>query len=317
MDNIFERLDLQLFAEGDGGDGGADAGVNSQEAAVPAPRRARRDNPMAGIRFGWNPEDASQAAADTTGMNAQPTEDDWEKQIGKGGKHEKDFNQSVQKILQPRLKKLQGKVDSYDPIMQLLGQRYNIASGEDGIDTEALLNALEEDRKYYEDRAYREGVTPETLMMQEKLQRQQRMIDARKQSEEQEARMRNEYINLSRQAEVLRQTIPDFDLDYEINNPAFMRMVRTGVPVKDAYFAVHHEEIMAAQRNAQMQAANTAVMQARQMTANAIAAGQMRPTENGVGGAAPAMHITDPKALTKDMRAELRRRVERGEKISW
>lgn len=317
MDNIFERLNLQLFAEGDGGDGGADAGVNSQEAAVPAPRRARRENPMADIRFGYAPGEASQAAADNTGMGTQPAEEDWEKQIGKGGKHEKDFNASVQKILQPRLKKLQGKVDSYDPIMQLLGQRYNIAAGEDGIDTAALLTALEEDRKYYEDRAYREGVTPETLMMQEKLQRQQRMIDARKQAEEQEARMRNEYVNLNRQAEVLRQTIPDFDLDYEINNPAFMRMVRAGVPVQNAYFAVHHEEIMAAQRNAQMQAANTAVMQARQMTANAIAAGQMRPTENGVGGAAPALHITDPRSLTPAMRAELKRRVDRGEKISW
>lgn len=321
MDNIFEKLNLQLFAEGgDGGEGAADAGVNNaQEAAAPVNRRARRVNPMANITFGVDPN-AGQAAADTTEgtqtqeQTAEPTFDEL---IGKGGKHEKDFNKAVQKILQPRLKKNQDRLNSYEPIMQLLGQRYNIAAGEEGIDAGALMTALEDDRKYYEDRAYREGVTPETLMMQDKLKRQQEMINARQQAEQQEAQTRSRYMALQQQAVELQASMPGFDLETEMQNPRFMRMVMGNVPVKDAYFALHHEEIMAAQRQQQMAAANTAVQQARQMTANAIAAGQMRPVENGNAGNAPAQHITSPKNLTKQMREEVRRRVKNGEKIYW
>lgn len=318
MDNIFERLNLQLFAEGgDGGDGAADAGVNSaQEAAAPVSRRARRANPMAEMTFGVDPN-AGQAAADTTEGTQMQTEPTFDELIGKGGKHEKEFNEAVRKILQPRLKKSQDRINSYEPIMQLLGQRYNIAAGEEGIDAEALMSALEDDRKYYEDRAYREGVTPETLMMQDKLKRQQEMIDARQKAEREEAQMRSQYMALTQQAVEMQTAMPGFDLDAEMQNPRFMRMVMQNVPVKDAYFAIHHDEIMAAQRQQQMAAANNAVQQARQMTANAIAAGQMRPAENGIGGNAPAQHITNPRSLTKEMREEVRRRVKAGEKIYW
>ncbi len=325
MENLFEMLNLQLFAgegAGDGGaEGSADAGVNdAQEVAAPVSRRAKRENPNANTRYGViEDEPRSQAAADTT-ENAEP-EETFEMATGKGGRWEKAYKQSVSKIVSQRLgdeKALRTRLDAHQPIMQLLAQRYNIdVQDPANIDTNAVLSALEDDRRYYEDRAFREGVTPEQLMREEKLQRQQQAINAQRETEEREARMRNQYQNLKMQAVSLMADVPGFDLDAELLDKDFRRMVFTGTPVKAAYYAVHHEEIMRAQQQQQMQAAHNAVQQARTMTANAIASGTQRPSENGSTSAAPALHVTDPRKLTKAQRADLRARVKNGEKIIW
>lgn len=325
MINLYEMLDLQLFAgegAGDGaGEGSTEAGVNmGQEAAVPAGRRARREDPFANTVFGRVDNEQSQAAADTTD-EAAPAEETFEQLTGKGGKHEKAFNDAVQKILRRRLgdqNKLKGQLDSQQPIMQLLAQRYNIQADDPAaIDPAALLSALEEDRRYYEDRAYREGVSVETLMREDRINRQQAALDARRNAEQQEAQMRREFASLQQQAVAMQAVNPDFDLEREMDNPAFMRLVRSGTPVETAYFATHHREIMENQRRQQLQQTHAAVQQARQMTASAIASGSGRPVENGSVSTAPATHITDPTKLTREQRQEIRKRVSRGERIVW
>lgn len=314
-------INLQFFA-GEGGEGGMGEGpagvTEGQEAAAPVntPRRARRGTEPLNVRYGIIEDDArGQAAAANAG------EETFESLTGKGGKYEQAFKDATQQIVRRRLgenKELQTKLDSHQPIMQLLAQRYNIAPNEaNEIDTAALMNALEDDRKYYEDRAFREGVTPEQLMREEKLARQQKAINDQREAERREAQMRNQYQQLTMQAVKMMADIPDFDLDRELENPTFARMVMTGTPVENAYYAVHHREIMQARESQQRQATYAAVQQAQQMTANAIASGTRRPTENGASGAAPAQHITDPSQLTRAQRLDIRRRVKAGERIIW
>ena len=106
------------------------------------------------------------------------------------------------------------------------------------------------------------------------------------------------YRELQRQAERLEAEYPDFDLDRELENPAFVRLLNSAVDVRTAYEVVHHREL--SRREAQL-ARNAA-----------------RPQENGLGGA-PAAAVTkpDPRQLTRAERRALRRRAARGEEIVW
>ena len=71
------------------------------------------------------------------------------------------------------------------------------------------------------------------------------------------------------------------------------------------------------EQEAQLQAAmEFAVIRARQQMAQAIASGGSRVAENG-GHGSSAVTRTDPKALDSAQLADIRRRVQRGEKIRF
>ena len=109
---------------------------------------------------------------------------------------------------------------------------------------------------------------------------------------------------LQAQAEALRASVPDFDLNKELENPAFLRLTapNVGISLEDAYYTVHRRE----------QEAKTA-----QQIANAIASGAMRPEENGVG--APAMAVFDYRSASAEQRNQLKKQIRlaaaKGEKV--
>lgn len=328
VDDI-KLLNLQFFAEGGDGAGagdGGDSGVNgTQEVAAPVSRRARRENPLANMQFGVVDEPApdSQVAADTTAADDGET---FEKLIGKGGKYEKEFRQRTQDIVSKRhgdYKHLQGRLNGYNQIGAILAERYGIdASDPANLDIEALTKALNEDRALYEEEAYREGVPVEMLMKSKQLERQQAAIDAERRAAAEQQRMQAEFLDLQQQAVSMQERYPGFNLEAEMTNPAFGRLVLkaprgSGLSVEAAYHAIHHNEIMQAQQAQRYQYAHDAVQAAQQRTANAIASGSRRPAENGVSTSAAAVHKTDPRTLTKAERAEIRRRVSSGAVIRW
>ena len=105
------------------------------------------------------------------------------------------------------------------------------------------------------------------------------------------------YRELQRQAERLEAEYPDFDLDRELENPAFVRLLNSAVDVRTAYEVVHHQELR--RREAQL-ARNAA-----------------RPQENGLAAAPAALSRPDPRALSPQERKALRRRAAKGEEIVW
>lgn len=326
IDKTF-MLDLQLFA-GEGGDGagegGNDAGVNNEQgAAVPAPRRARRENPLANVKFGIQPEDnAGQAAAGTTEEAVQqPAEESFEQLIGKGGKHEKAFKDEVSKIVQLRvgdMNKLQGYNAQLQQLARLVASRYNVEIPEDAdIDVNAIMSAVDNDDQYWEQREIQEGVPKDLLKREDRVKREQELVNQQRAQAEAQARTQKMYARHLQEAAALKAEIPDFDLDVELGNRMFAGLLRNGFPMRNAYFAVHHDDIMRQQQAQYAQYAQQAVQQTKQMTANAIASGTNRPVENGSGAAAGAVHITDPGQLTKEQRAEIRRRVNSGDRIVW
>ena len=105
------------------------------------------------------------------------------------------------------------------------------------------------------------------------------------------------YRELLTQAEALRGRYPDFDLDRELEEPKFARLLNSGVDPRTAYEVVHHEELAG---------------RAARLAENAA-----RPQENGLGSAPAAVSKPDPRQLTRAERRALRRRAARGEEIIW
>lgn len=314
----FEKLlNLQRFADGatgGGGEGGAGAeGVDAAPAELPAPNhRRRRENPLANVRYGV---DAQTEAPAGEGHAAAPQEESFDDLIN--GRYKADFDKRVQGIVQNRLrasKASEEQLGKLQPIADMLAERY----GTD--DPGALLQALSDDKALYEAEAVEKGVPVELLIKTKQLERQQKMLDRQQQEIAQRNQAEQEYANLLQQAAALKAVNPAFDLDAEMANPAFGRMVLkppmgSGIPLESAYYAIHHREIEAAQRQQHMQVTQYAVAQTQQKVANAIAAGQHRPSENGATGASPAINKADPRNLTRADRDEIRKRVRNGERI--
>ena len=119
---------------------------------------------------------------------------------------------------------------------------------------------------------------------------------------------------IAREAAALREDYPAFDLEAEMADPQFGMLLATlnglGWPdaLRTAYQAAHHEQIMAS-------VLGYAVAQARSRMADSIRSGQARPAETGSGPAVTAG--PDPTHMTARQIEDVRRRVLRGERISF
>ena len=121
-----------------------------------------------------------------------------------------------------------------------------------------------------------------------------------------EARARQMLTRLREQSPQVQTEYPGFDLRAELRDRGFFRLVRSGVPVRQAYELRHMEEIKAkAARNA-----------AQQMAAH-MRARSARPTENGTSSRSAVAVKSDVSKLTSAERAEIARRVARGETIHF
>lgn len=131
-----------------------------------------------------------------------------------------------------------------------------------------------------------------------------------------------DYAHMLMQAMALKELIPGFDLDAEIADPRFSHLVLTpphgaGLTLEDAYHALHRRQAEEDMRIRQLQLAGYAAKKTAEKLARAIMSGGMRPAENGMTAAAAAIARTDPATLSREERAEIRRRVNSGEKIHW
>lgn len=96
---------------------------------------------------------------------------------------------------------------------------------------------------------------------------------------------------------------PDFDMKAEMQNPQFVEHIwRMGLPVEDAYFLVHRDEIIS-------DAVNSALER--------ISMRRSRIAENGAGKNSPAVVKKNPKEMSDKEIDDIIERVQNGEKISF
>lgn len=304
---LFPVLVLFDGGEGGGGEGAAEGGPQA-EVPVYHPRNQKSGGELANVVYG------KQAESDPDAGDQQVvSSDDAAARAARYQEFRNEFkaelDQDFQKVFNKRFgetKQMQEQLDAVSPVIDLLRDKYGVTDG----DMDKLMAAMEEDDSYWQDAADENGMTVEQYKQFRRYERENAEMREQIRAAQQQEQADNQLRQWWQQGEELKRSYPSFDLQREAQNPEFLRLLQSGVPVDHAFQVVHMDEIM------QGVAANTARAAERQITANIRARGS-RPTEAGASGKASFTVKNDVSKLSKKDRAEIARRAMRGEKIEF
>ena len=311
MYSFIPMLSLQIFAEGAGagagaGDGGTAQGQGVTEAAA-LPQTKGVKNPLADVKYGIQEETAPAAEVQVETV-AQPDRNaEFEKLIK--GEYKDLYDAKVQDTIQKRLKSSKETVDKYNaltPTLELLAGKYGV----DATDIEALSKAIQEDNTFYEQEALEKGMSVKHLKEIKAMERENADLRAQMQEAQRQENGKKLYATWMQQAEEAQKVYPSFDMRAEMNNPKFVDLLKSNIDVRTAYEVLHKDEIIPA-------AMQFTAKTVEEKLAKKIASNGARPTENGMSSGSAAVVKSDVSQLSKADRAEIIRRVQRGEKIRF
>ena len=279
------NLNLQLFAEDLGGEGSlaTDTGAEAPETSAV--------------------EGAEQATPESV-EEAKPTFDDLIK-----GDYKKDYDKAVKSAINKRFRNqanLQKQLDAQAPILEMLSNKYGVAMTDKGFDVDAIQRKLDEDNAMYEQEAFERGIDVDTLKQIKRLERQ----NAMQQRQIQDAQRREGFERLVQQANAAKEIYPDFDLDTEMMDEGFGRLIANGIDAKTAYEVVHMNDIMTS-------GMQYAVQHTKENISRDIQSGK-RPQENGTSSnASSSVGSVDVSKLSLEQIREYAQRAANGEKITF
>ena len=302
FNSFIPMLSLQLFAEGAGDGGtaegqGATAGVASQQKAV--------SNPLADVKYGIQEEAAPVAEVQNTAVVDRNAE--FERLIK--GEYKDLYDARMQDTIQKRLKSSKETVDKYNaltPTLEMLAQKYGVDIG----DIESLNKAIQEDDSYYEEEALEKGISVQQLKEIRKMERENAALKAQMEEAQRQENGKKLYATWMQQAEEAKQIYPSFNIETEMANPKFVDLLRSNIDVRTAYEVLHKDDIIRGAMQFTAQAVESKI-------AKKVASNGSRPSENGMSSQSAAVVKSDVSQLSKADRAEIIRRVQRGEKIRF
>jgi hypothetical protein len=304
-------LNLQLFAEGGDGGTGAEGATGETATAAVSQKKGVKSNPLADVKYGTQAEDEAPAAeVEATPAPTEVVEDrnaKFEALIK--GEYKDLYDARVQDTVQKRIKGTKETVDKYNalaPTLAMLAKKYGV----DASDIEALNKAIEEDDSYYEEEALERGLSVEELKRIRKMERENAELRKMKEENDRRDNANRLYQQWMEQEQATKAVYPSFDLRTEMQNPKFLSLLRSNIDVKTAFEVIHKDEIIPA-------AMQYTAQQVEQKIANKIIANGARPAENGNSSQGASLTKSDPTKLNKADRAEINRRVARGERITF
>lgn len=331
-------LGLQFFAGegassgGEGGGEGAATGVSAETGAVAdagqqvdvleklgvpkekvAKYRAKRGNALPVQELGSEPAPAQDVSAqpEQQAAAAETAPRDYD-QEWKKIQDEPEFNRRMQDTVNKRVKGMKGMLDDLAPALEVLGRKYGLdVSDLSKLDAKALSAAVSGDDSYYEDIAAQMGTDRETAMRIDQLERNAKRTEEEAKRTIQEQMFQKHMDGLKQQAAELAREVPGFNLDAEMQNPQFMRMTspQGGLTVRQAFMALHHDEVMKARVNEAAQRASKAL-------SNSVQSGRSMPAENGsVSRAASTVNAKPYSQMSKAERAEWLRNAKNGKRF--
>lgn len=324
--NLF-KVDLQLFNDGGAASGAEGSAATATENAPKAEnvpsgssRRSKSgefDNVVFGKQEGTTSDGAT--SLDTEGKptgagktDVSTTSDTLEARRKAyndliNGEY-KDLDQErFQQVFDRRFKQVKGMeadLAAQKPILDKLMARYGVN------DVASLDKALSEDTEYWERVAEEHGMTVEQYHAMQKLERENAELRAIRQREIGQQQFQQQIDKWYQEADKVKELYPSFDFRTEAQNPEFLSLLRSGNTVEHAYKVLHFDELT---QNAARAAAQTADAQAQAR----IKQKASRPSENGTSSQSAAIVRNDVSTLTRKERAEIARRVQRGDKISF
>lgn len=225
------------------------------------------------------------------------------------GEYKDLFQERVQHIIDKRFKgdrERQKMLEKQRPIMDLLAQRYGVADG----DPEKLLEAFESDNQYWEQAAENAGMDVEQYMELTRLRAESARLKAERESAEADNFASQQLARWLAESNDLKEYYPNFDFRAETENRDFVGLLKAGIPMRKAYELLHMDEILSG-------AVETAARETERRVVDNVRKKQARPDENGLKNTNGFVLKKDVSKLTREERAELAKRAQRGEKITF
>lgn len=287
------------------GNAASEAAQEQGEKIVYEPKNKKR-NKLDNVVYGSQEEPVAEAQNAGEQKASDPAQS-FEELIK--GDYKEAYQESVQKIINKRFKEtknLEAQLGAYAPLMEMLSQKYGTEAG----DLEALTSAIENDDSVWEQQAYENDMDVEQYKVFRKLEMENQALLREQQARKGQEEAMRQVDEWNRQAAELQKSFPNFNLNEEAQNPAFLSLLRSGIPVEHAYKTIHMDEILNAQ------AENVAKQAEKNVVSNIRAKGK-RPAENGTVSQSGFTYKTDVRNLTKHDRQEIAKRVARGETITF
>lgn len=298
MTRIF---DLQLFADASGA--AASAAATTGQVGQSDGNNGGQEKVVYGIEA---PEDAAREAdGQTQSDETIDIEAEYEQLIR--GKFKNVHAKHTQQIINKRFKEAkttEERLSKAQPILDTLIERYKTD------DLGKIDELMQKDADFWRGDSDTEGLTDEQAAEMRRLKRVERGVKQAEAAASMEQARAARAEQLGREASALKARYPAFDLRREMDNPEFIDLVQKGVSMETAFKAIYFDEFMGG-----------AVERTEQQTADAVVANVRargaRPAENGAKKSSGVVRKSDPSALTKADRADIERRILRGEKISF
>lgn len=278
---------LQLFAEG--GAGAAGTGEGGSDAGSQVEAQLSQD---------------AQEVQQSQERSAEPTF----KELIKG-KYKADYDAAVQKAIQGRMRGANANAErlaKMEPLMRLLGQRYN----QDPGNIEGLMAALDNDESLWQSEAMARGMSVDQYKQIRTMERENEAQKLQVMQLQREQTAREEYGRWLQQAELAKAKYPELDLESCLEDEQFGMLLQSGVDVETAYVARYHDEIM------QAGMAHAAQEAERKLSAS-VAAGARRPAEGGTGNGAAVTTKVDVSKMSRSEFMSYMDKVMRGERVSF
>lgn len=222
------------------------------------------------------------------------------------GEYKTEADEYIQNIIKNRLASERKAQDNKQrPLMDLLAQKYGVDSGSENL-LDSITKAIQEDNSFWEKEAMEKGMDVEQFKQLKRLEMENASFREMAEKEQNQAKVQK----LLSDAEKLRETYPEFDLEVESENDDFINLIKSNIDVKTAFEVIHHDEIMEG-------ALRYTAQEVQKKVVNDIKARGMRPAENGTGAAASATYKQSVNDLNDTDIDEIVKRVNSGEKIKF
>lgn len=295
------KLNIQFFGEGEGT--GASAGTGAEGSGA---ETGSIDLASQGSANNGDNVDVTEPQGETA-KTPQQRQEDFEALIR--GEYREEFQKRTQRIIDKRFKQqgeLENTLKSHDELLTVLAQKYGV----DSRDAKAIMDAINKDDSFYEQEALDKGLSVKQLKEIKQLERDNASL--RKAQEEAESKRHTDqiYSEWLNESEELKNKygLDSFNLESEIQNPEFIKLLAGGISLESAYKAIHFDDMVGGAM------AHTAATVKEKM-ANNIASRSGRPAENGVSSQSTSNFKTDVNKMTKADRAKIMREVQKGANV--
>lgn len=212
----------ETAGNGSGAATGTQTAEIKQETKTKAQRLGLSDDLLESYQNAYEGESKETATEADEPIESENLDDEFERMIK--GKYKEQFGKKMNSSFSDRFSKAKNQIDALtnqlnegNEILNIIANKYNV----DGKDTKTLLKAVKEDSSYFSEKALDSGMTAEEL--QEKYFSDKEANETKEELNrlKQERAMAQLDTRLKNLAGKTRETYPQFDLQEEMNNPAF------------------------------------------------------------------------------------------------